>query len=73
MAKPYVAFVHPGRPREPDCWEPESVASGALTLRFENRYRAKDGSYKWLSWLATPVAEEAGLRGSAGRHRTQGG
>jgi PAS domain S-box-containing protein len=28
------------------------LASGQPTVRFENRFRHKDGSYRWLSWTA---------------------
>ena len=34
------------------------LAAGHETLAFENRFRVKDGGYRWLSWTATP---EAGL------------
>jgi len=30
------------------------LAAGHKTLRFENRFRHKDGSYRWLSWQAVP-------------------
>ena len=34
--------------------EIRSLASGQRTRRFENRFRHRDGSYRWLSWRATP-------------------
>jgi PAS domain S-box-containing protein len=30
------------------------LVGGVTTLRFENRYRQKDGGYRWLSWTAVP-------------------
>ncbi len=32
----------------------DSLERGIPTLRFENRFRHKDGSYRWLSWTAVP-------------------
>lgn len=34
-------------------------------LSFENRYRCKDGSYKWLRWNAAPDAPENVIYGIA--------
>ena len=34
--------------------EAERLNKGLVTLRFENRYRHKDGSYRWISWAAVP-------------------
>ena len=59
-------------------WHPDEAAStmehrqrlvqGGPTERFVNRYRHKDGSYRWLSWSST--AEDAfNLRGRARCHR----
>ncbi|MBW4681465.1 MAG: PAS domain S-box protein [Microcoleus vaginatus WJT46-NPBG5] len=38
--------------------ELEKLINGTPTFYFENRYRCKDGTYKWLSWTAFPVLEE---------------
>lgn len=34
--------------------EKRSLQAGATTYRFENRFRAKDGSYRTFSWTAVP-------------------
>ncbi len=53
MSKPFFDFVHPD-----DLYatinETEKLRNGIPTIEFENRYRCKDGSYKWISWHAMP-------------------
>jgi PAS domain S-box-containing protein len=44
------------------------LAQGAPSIRIENRYRHRDGSWRWISWTMT--ADE-GLIFVAGRHITQ--
>jgi len=43
---------------------------GVPTIYLENRYRCKDGSYKWLAWTAFPKVEE-GLLYCVARDITQ--
>jgi PAS domain S-box-containing protein len=38
--------------------EEESVFSGKETMAFENRYRHKDGSYRWFLWNAQAHSDE---------------
>lgn len=48
--RPYIEFVHPDD-RGPTVAEAERlVATAGTTFSFENRYRCKDGSYRWISW-----------------------
>jgi PAS domain S-box-containing protein len=56
-SKPYLDFVHP-EDRGSTIFEARKLTEGVQTISFENRYRAKNGSYKWLLWNATPSAEE---------------
>jgi len=51
----FVDLVHP-EDVEGTLREAARLAQGITTLRFENRYRHKDGSYRWLSWTAVPDA-----------------
>ena len=53
MARPFIEFVHPDD-RERTLNQNAAVRKGGQALGFENRYRCKDGSYRWLRWNATP-------------------
>jgi PAS domain S-box-containing protein len=53
LAKPYLDFVHEDD-RAATITESQRLATGDDTVSFENRYRCKDGGYKWLLWNATP-------------------
>ncbi len=57
LSKPYLDFVHPDD-IESTIEEQQKLSTGAQTISFENRYRCKDGSYKWLQWSAAPVTEQ---------------
>ncbi len=45
--------------------EVERQLAGEATVQFINRYRCKDGSYRWLEWRATPAADKKLLFASA--------
>jgi PAS domain S-box-containing protein len=56
-AEPFMNFVHP-EDREATLGEIEKLRAGAATISFTNRYRCKDGSYRWLQWKATPFLRQ---------------
>jgi len=52
-AMPFMELVHPDdRERTRDAFG--RLGKGEPVLRFDNRYRRRDGSYRWLSWVAVP-------------------
>jgi two-component system, sensor histidine kinase and response regulator len=57
LAQPYLNLVHPDD-RDPTLAEANKVAAGGSVLHFENRFRGRDGSYRWLSWNAVPYEDE---------------
>ncbi|NEP15908.1 MAG: PAS domain S-box protein [Leptolyngbya sp. SIO4C1] len=53
LAEQFLRFVHPSD------WaatrsEMRQLATGTETIAFENRYRCRDGTYRWLLWTAYP-------------------
>jgi len=56
MAVPFLEFVHPDD-HAATIAEMGKMDSGAPVMRFENRYRCRDGSYKWLLWMAAPFQD----------------
>jgi PAS domain S-box-containing protein len=53
MARPSIEFVHPDD-RDRTLAQNREVKTGGHARAFENRYRCKDGSYRWLLWNASP-------------------
>jgi PAS domain S-box-containing protein len=56
-ASPFMEFVH-ADDRPATIAEMEKLITGEQTVSFENRYRARDGSYRWMLWTATPFARD---------------
>ncbi len=53
---PFLDFVHPDdRASTVDAMS--QLTSGARVINFENRYRTRDGSYRWVEWNSTPSVE----------------
>jgi diguanylate cyclase (GGDEF)-like protein/PAS domain S-box-containing protein len=64
LAKPFLDLIHPDD-RDATMKEVERQLAGEATTQFSNRYRCKDGSYKWLEWKATPAVDKKLLYASA--------
>jgi len=56
LERPYIEFVHPDD-KALTLATAEANTQGPVT-HFENRYRCKDGSYRWLAWMAAPASQE---------------
>jgi PAS domain S-box-containing protein len=57
LAEPYLNFIHPDDVDTTGA-EAQKNETGGQTISFENRYRCKDGSYRWLLWSAMPSPEQ---------------
>ena len=51
LARPFISFVHPDD-IEPTIEAVKALSKGKELIGFENRYRCKDGSYRWFKWMA---------------------
>jgi PAS domain S-box-containing protein len=68
-SRPFIEFIHP-EDREATSAESAALASGSRdTTGFRNRYRAADGSYRWLEWHSS-ASDSDGMRYSVGRDIT---
>ncbi|MEG4806202.1 ATP-binding protein [Microcoleus sp. F8-D3] len=63
-SRPWTEFVHP-EDLSASIAETDSLFSGNETFTFENRYRHRDGSYRWFLWNAQPYPEEQVIYGAA--------
>lgn len=57
LARPWIELIHPDD-RAATEQARATLVEGRQVFAFENRYRHKDGGYRWLSWNSTPLPEE---------------
>lgn len=65
MARPFVEFVHPDD-QAATIREAALLAEGADSIQFENRYRMRQGGYRWLLWTASADLEAGLIYATAG-------
>lgn len=53
LKRPFVELIHP-EDRSDTVAEVSKLANGLETIRFQNRFRCKDGSYRRLEWTSYP-------------------
>ncbi len=58
LSRPVADYMHPDD-RELTLQARAGLAKGTLVTGLENRYRCKDGSYRWLSWQSVPESGAA--------------
>lgn len=58
ITHPFLDFIHPEDIDETKNVIEKKLQMGAKVINFENRYRCKDGSYRWLSWVSHPAVEK---------------
>ena len=54
LARPFVEFIHP-EDRASTLEVVREMDEGSDVVHFENRYRHKNGSYRWFAWKAPAI------------------
>jgi len=58
LARPYMDFVHPDDRDATVVEARKQSEEGLEIIYFENRYRHKDGTLRWLLWTSTPFPQQ---------------
>jgi len=64
-SRPFLDMVHPEDRDSTEAEAAKLVDAGVDTIEFQNRYRTKDGSYRWIEWTVRPLATEQLLYAAA--------
>ncbi|WP_445715126.1 PAS domain-containing protein [Flavobacterium sp.] len=66
-SKPFVHFLHPEDINPTLDEYSESILGQKIANNFINRYRTKDGNYKWISWNSSEIFEDENYNIAYGR------
>ncbi|MCB2169619.1 MAG: PAS domain S-box protein [Deltaproteobacteria bacterium] len=58
LDRPFAAFIHPDDIAPTQAILEERLQKGEKVINFKNRYRCKNGDYRWLNWVSHPLAEQ---------------
>lgn len=53
----FLDFIHPDDLEQTRTVIEKKLLKGTAVINFQNRYRCKDGSYRWLGWTSHPRPE----------------
>jgi PAS domain S-box-containing protein len=56
LREPFMSFVHPDD-HDATTAEYSAIQNGREALAFENRFRTRDGGYRWLQWVSATDRE----------------
>ena len=57
LSVPFTDFIHPDDVDATRRTVTEKLKAGEKVINFKNRYRCKNGEYRWLNWVSHPVPE----------------
>lgn len=58
LGSPFLDFIHPEDVQPTLDVIDKELKKGKTVIDFTNRYRCKDGSYKWFEWTSHPIESE---------------
>lgn len=68
---PYIYFLHPDDLRKTEVEYVETISGSRKANNFANRYRTKNGEYKWISWSSSEIFGEENNTFAYGRNITE--
>jgi PAS domain S-box-containing protein len=64
LAQPYIELIHPADVERTRV-QAARLNAGEEVIHFENRYRHKDGTHRWLLWTASPFPARQAIYAAA--------
>jgi PAS domain S-box-containing protein len=58
LSVPFTDFIHPEDLEPTRQAVTENLRKGKKVINFKNRYRCKNGKYRWLNWVSHPAPEK---------------